>query len=107
MYPPPKSFIFVINPVGLLLGLPSFVLNLFSKTSIHGVQDLATHTFSPLSALSFIEKLVPYIHIHDLHLTIINVFNSNDPHTQILYLHLSLMALDVVNNTRTKFNDDS
>lgn len=61
--------------------------------------------FSPSSALGFLGKLVPYIHIRDLHPTVINVLNNNDPHIQILYLHLSIVALDVVNNIYTKFND--
>ena len=33
------------------------------------------------------------------------MLNNNDPHIQILYLHLSIVALDVVNNIYTKFND--
>jgi hypothetical protein len=70
MYPAPKSFILVVNPVGLLLGLPSCVLNLLSKKARLGVHDLAPHTFG-----------------------------------EFLYFYLSLMDLDIVNNTHTKFND--
>ncbi|KAK2409374.1 hypothetical protein QL285_044804 [Trifolium repens] len=59
----------------------------------------------PWSILGCFSKLVPYIDIHNFQLTVKDVLNSNNPHSQILYTNLSHTALDITNNTHTMFND--
>ncbi|CAJ2628591.1 unnamed protein product [Trifolium pratense] len=61
--------------------------------------------FCPWTVLGCFSKLVPYIDIHDLQLTVKDVISSNNPHSQILYTNLPHMALDIINNTHTIFND--
>ncbi|PNY05589.1 ribonuclease H [Trifolium pratense] len=60
--------------------------------------------FCPWSALGFLCKLVPYIDIHDMQLTVSDVISSNEPHSNILYSHLPQTALDIINNTNLTFN---
>jgi frataxin-like iron-binding protein CyaY len=61
--------------------------------------------FCPWSVIVCFSKLVPYIDIHDLQLTVKDVINSNNPHSHILYTNLPHTALDITNNTHTMFND--
>jgi hypothetical protein len=60
--------------------------------------------FCPWISLGFLHSIVPYIDIHDLHLTIRDVLSTNGPHTRDLYSHLPLMAADFINNMHIKFN---
>ena len=56
------------------------------------------------SSLGHIGSIVPVIDIHDLHLTVKDVFSSNDPHSQVLYTQLPPPASDSINNLNVKFN---
>ena len=59
--------------------------------------------FCPWSSLGFIGSFPPYIDIHDLHLTVRDVFSTNGPHTQDLYFHLPPLVTDFINNIHTRF----
>jgi len=50
-------------------------------------------------------SLVPVIDIHDLHLSVKDVFTFNRQHTQALYTTLPPTIADSINNTHMNFND--
>lgn len=58
--------------------------------------------FTRRSFFGVLGSLVPYIDIHDLHLTVKDVLTSNDPHTNILP---SNTIYDHINLTHMNFND--
>ena len=72
--------------------------------SWHAGSGSSSFWFCPWSSLGFIGSLPPYIDIHDLHLTIIDVFSTNGPHTQGLYSHLPPLVTDFINNIHIKLN---
>ncbi|PNY14401.1 ribonuclease H [Trifolium pratense] len=60
--------------------------------------------YSPWSTLGYICTLVPYVDIHDIHLTVKDVVGGCFPYTQMIYTHLPQAALDTINNTQLSFN---
>jgi len=50
-------------------------------------------------------SLVPYIDIHDLHLSIKDVIDSPTPHTNILYTMLPPEVAININNSNVQFNE--
>ena len=61
--------------------------------------------FQEWSPHGLIGSFVPIIDIHDIHLTVRDVFTSNDLHTQALYTILPPSIADYINNTHLKFNE--
>ncbi|GAU35593.1 hypothetical protein TSUD_295290 [Trifolium subterraneum] len=61
--------------------------------------------FTPWTTLGRLGSLVPYVDIHDLHLSEKDMFSKGNPHTQSLYTQLPSLVSDVINNTNFKFND--
>lgn len=53
----------------------------------------------------FIGSLVPIIDIHDLHLSVKDVFTFNGQHTQALYTNLPQPIANSINNTHINFNE--
>jgi hypothetical protein len=75
---------------------------------MYGVRVTTTlHSGSAIGAtLAFLNlKCLPYIDIHDLHLSAKDVINSGEPHTQILYTHLSPEASYTIKTTQNCFNN--
>lgn len=70
----------------------------------HAGSGNSSFWFCPWSSLGFLGSIVPYIDIHDLHLTVRDVLSTNDPYTRDLYSHLPPMAADSINNMHIKFN---
>jgi hypothetical protein len=58
----------------------------------------------PWSSLGFIRSLAPYIDIHDLQLSVKDVFSFVSPHAHILYTQLPSLAIDLINNMQLNFN---
>jgi len=56
------------------------------------------------SSLWLLDSLAPYIHIHNLHLEVKDLFFINDPHIHTLHTHILLMASKFINNMHIKFN---
>ncbi|CAJ2643293.1 unnamed protein product [Trifolium pratense] len=61
--------------------------------------------FSPWSSLGYLGTLVPYVDIHDLHLTVRDVLTFDSPHSRILYTQLPPSASVLINNFHIRFND--
>jgi len=60
--------------------------------------------FCPWSSLGYIGLMVPYIDIHDLHLSVNDVLSSSGPHFQVLYSHLPPQASNFINNMNIRSN---
>lgn len=58
----------------------------------------------PWCSLRFIESLAPCIDIHDMLLSVKDVFSSGSPHAHILYTQLPSFAIDLINNMQLNFN---
>ena len=56
------------------------------------------------SSLGLLGTHVPYVDIHDLHLTVKDVFTIGGQHTQLLYTILPTDIADVINDTHLNFN---
>jgi len=61
--------------------------------------------FHNWSSHGLIGSLVPIIDIHDIHLTVRDVFTHNEQHTQALYTNLPSTIADSINNTYIRFNE--
>ena len=61
--------------------------------------------FTSWSSSGLLAPLVPYIDIHDLHLTIKDVISSLAPHTHILYTSLPPKVANHINNFSVRFNE--
>jgi len=61
--------------------------------------------FQNWSSHGLIGSLVPIIDIHDIHLTVRDVFTHNGHHSQALYTILPPTIADSINNTSFRFND--
>lgn len=66
--------------------------------------DSSSFWSCPWSSLGFIGSLAPYIDIHDLQLSVKDVFSSTRPHAHILYTQLPSFAIDLINNMQINFN---
>jgi len=60
--------------------------------------------FSNWSSYGFLGSMVPIIDIHDLHLTVKDVFTSGEQHTDVLYTNLPQHIADSINNSHIRFN---
>lgn len=47
---------------------------------------------------------VPFVDIHDIHLTVHDVITNDGQHTQSLYTNLPTVIADTINNTQLSFN---
>ena len=56
------------------------------------------------SYLGLLGTQVPFVDIHDLHLTVKDVFTTGGQHTQSLYTILPTDIKEVINNTHLNFN---
>jgi len=61
--------------------------------------------FSNWSSQGPIGNHVPIIDIHDLHLTVKDVFSVDGPHAQDLYTNLPPEIVNFINSTHLRFND--
>ncbi|GAU18899.1 hypothetical protein TSUD_228890 [Trifolium subterraneum] len=61
--------------------------------------------YCPWSSLGLLGNSVSYVDIHDVQLTVKDVFGGSFPYSQILYTHLPQAALDIINNTHLTFNE--
>jgi len=61
--------------------------------------------FHSWSTLGFIGSLVPVIDIHDIHLSVKDVFTFNGQHTQALYTNIPQIIADSINNTHMNFTE--
>ena len=61
--------------------------------------------FHNWSSHGLIGSLVPIIDIHDLHLTVKDVFTINGHHSHALYTNLPQAVEDMINNTHIRFNE--
>jgi ribonuclease HI len=60
--------------------------------------------FSNWSSHGLLGSLVPIIDIHDLHLSVKDVFTSDGQHTDVLYTNLPQHIADTINNSHMRFN---
>jgi len=70
----------------------------------HGIGN-SSFWFTSWSSSGPLAPLVPFINIHDLHLTIKDVISSPEPHTHILYTTLPLEVPNHINNLNIRSND--
>jgi len=61
--------------------------------------------YSNWSPFGILGNQVPYVDIHDIHLTIKDVITNEAHHTQALYTILPTNLEEAVNNVRLSFND--
>jgi hypothetical protein len=61
--------------------------------------------FSNWSSSGILATIVPFVDIHDIHLTIKDVLNNPAPHTNILYTMLPAKVTTNINNLHVQFND--
>lgn len=62
-------------------------------------------SYYPWTNLGYLGTLVPYIDIHDIHLSVKDMISSNNPHTQVFYTILPPLVSDIINNMHMNFND--
>lgn len=61
--------------------------------------------FSNWNLTGILATDVPFVDIHDLHLTVKDVLNSPSPHTNILYTMLPPEVANNINNLNAQFNE--
>ena len=52
----------------------------------------------------FIGSIIPFIYIHEMHLTVKDMLSTNDPRSEVLYSHLPLATFEFIKNMLIKFN---
>jgi len=60
--------------------------------------------YSNWSSLGVLGIKVPFVDIHDIHLTVHDVITNNGQHTPSLYTNLPTIIADAINNIRLSFN---
>lgn len=71
----------------------------------HAGSGSSSFWFNHWSSHGLIGSLVPIIDVHDLHLTVREVFTSNGQPTQALYTNLPQALATSINNYRINFNE--